>query len=245
MKETSEFFPPKLAKPPLTKLVFSKKPSKNDSKTHCNCSRSQCLKLYCECLSKGNLCNSGCRCLNCLNNQRSLAYRDNILRTMKTKNIKGEKNHEEVGIGEENGAESKAKGEGCRCKRSMCKKKYCECFINGLKCTKFCRCQGCKNKEKTLLFPKKLKIEKPAVKIENEGILSSKIRNFMISFIETEEMAILKNECFTNKKVHSVQINENWLENSKEIAEINAYSRINCNLNNRNENNIIMLLNDK
>lgn len=223
MKETSEFFHEKLAKPALSKPLFSKKPSKNDSKTHCNCSRSQCLKLYCECLSKGNLCNSRCRCMNCLNNQRTLEIRDIVLRTMKTKNPKGENNNEGVDTGEENGTGTKGKGEGCKCKRSMCKKKYCECFINGLKCTKFCKCQGCKNKEKTILLPKRLKIEKSDVKIENERILLSKRRNFMISFIETEEMAILKNECLNNKKVHFVERNENWFENSREIAEIHAY----------------------
>eukprot|EP00277_Geminigera_cryophila_P040063 CAMPEP_0173112484 /NCGR_PEP_ID=MMETSP1102-20130122/46072_1 /TAXON_ID=49646 /ORGANISM="Geminigera sp., Strain Caron Lab Isolate" /LENGTH=188 /DNA_ID=CAMNT_0014013617 /DNA_START=336 /DNA_END=902 /DNA_ORIENTATION=- len=34
---------------------------------------------------------------------------------------------------------------GCRCKRSQCQKKYCECFGNGNKCTTNCICDDCGN----------------------------------------------------------------------------------------------------
>lgn len=33
----------------------------------------------------------------------------------------------------------------CTCKRSMCQKRYCECFNAGLKCTEFCECKECQN----------------------------------------------------------------------------------------------------
>lgn len=36
---------------------------------------------------------------------------------------------------------------GCKCKRTRCLKKYCECFNSGIPCTVFCRCEGCENKE--------------------------------------------------------------------------------------------------
>ena len=33
----------------------------------CNCTKSQCLKLYCECFANGEFCNN-CNCNNCFNN---------------------------------------------------------------------------------------------------------------------------------------------------------------------------------
>lgn len=34
---------------------------------HCNCTKSQCLKLYCDCFANGEFCQN-CNCKDCFNN---------------------------------------------------------------------------------------------------------------------------------------------------------------------------------
>jgi hypothetical protein len=34
---------------------------------------------------------------------------------------------------------------GCSCSKSRCIKKYCECYTQGIKCTRKCVCVDCKN----------------------------------------------------------------------------------------------------
>lgn len=34
---------------------------------------------------------------------------------------------------------------GCNCKKSHCRKKYCECYNAGVKCSELCKCEECKN----------------------------------------------------------------------------------------------------
>lgn len=33
----------------------------------------------------------------------------------------------------------------CNCEKSQCLKKYCQCFLKGIICNKFCKCINCKN----------------------------------------------------------------------------------------------------
>ena len=45
--------------------LLQRKPMPTPSK--CNCSKSKCLKLYCECFAKGDHCTPECNCNNCCN----------------------------------------------------------------------------------------------------------------------------------------------------------------------------------
>jgi len=42
--------------------------------------------------------------------------------------------------------EPEARARACKCKKSQCIKKYCECFAHNVKCGSKCRCRECKNK---------------------------------------------------------------------------------------------------
>ncbi len=115
----------------------------NNSRKPCNCTKSHCLKLYCECFAQGQLCQN-CNCNNCMNN---LAYEEERGRAIK---MTLERNptafHPKIGRGEGERKHTK----GCNCKRSGCLKNYCECYEAKISCSDLCRCMGCRNTEDSI-----------------------------------------------------------------------------------------------
>ena len=93
----------------------------------CRCSRSKCLKQYCGCFERGDLCTKGCRCKDCQNDGR---HEKNRIASVKRRAIA-----------------YYGSGVGCRCNQSKCVKKYCICFGSGRKCGQFCICIDCLNAE--------------------------------------------------------------------------------------------------
>lgn len=100
--------------------------------TPCGCSRTKCLKLYCECFSNNRFC-IDCHCKNCKNRPEFEEIRN------KAKISTIERNP--TAFRQEIISTYKA----CNCKRSSCKKKYCECFESNRSCTANCKCEGCQN----------------------------------------------------------------------------------------------------
>ena len=87
----------------------------------CNCSKSKCLKLYCECFARGIHCSEECLCTNCCN----LAGKEDLIEAAKADILKRDPLAfvKKLDASSDNLRHRK----GCNCKRSGCSKGYCEC----------------------------------------------------------------------------------------------------------------------
>ncbi|CAA3009754.1 Hypothetical predicted protein [Olea europaea subsp. europaea] len=102
----------------------------------CNCKKSKCLKLYCECFAAGVYCVEPCSCMDCFNKP---VHEDTVLATRKQiesrnplafapKVIKGSDSLCETRNDSSKTPASARHKRGCNCKKSGCLKKYCECY---------------------------------------------------------------------------------------------------------------------
>ena len=113
----------------------------NNKSGGCNCEKSKCLQMYCDCLKQGNFCGPNCFCCNCENKEDSDQRRKKINQMQK----KNPDIFKRVVSVKNSGEQNKVYSKGCNCKKSGCLKKYCECHQNGALCSDHCRCQDCKN----------------------------------------------------------------------------------------------------
>ena len=119
-------------------------PSPTRQRKPCNCTKSQCLKLYCDCFANGEFC-SNCNCNNCSNNIEHEQERSKAIKACLERNPHAF--HPKIGKGK--GETERRHNKGCHCKRSGCLKNYCECYEAKILCTNICKCTGCKNFEES------------------------------------------------------------------------------------------------
>ena len=95
----------------------------NLDKLFCNCTKTKCIKKYCECFANNRFCKD-CNCVDCMNKSTFL-NNNNISNSSKELSENGEVF--------------------CTCTKSNCNKKYCECYKINKKCNEKCRCVNCLN----------------------------------------------------------------------------------------------------
>merc|ERR1712159_295464 len=131
-----------LSEVPSAEFAIGFLPSEGASKK-CHCKRSKCLKLYCECFAANVLCD-GCKCNDCENtadhvDTRREAVKYKLARNRSAFDPKFKATTATIGQSEFSHIR------GCNCKRSNCRKKYCECFQAGIECAESCKCVECAN----------------------------------------------------------------------------------------------------
>ncbi|KAK3200607.1 hypothetical protein Dsin_024022 [Dipteronia sinensis] len=160
----------------------------------CNCKRSKCLKLYCECFAAGLYCVEPCSCLDCFNKPK---HEDTVLETRRLiesrnplafapKVIRSADSATEFGDETNKTPASARHKRGCNCRRSSCLKKYCECFQGGVGCSASCRCEGCQN-----AFGRKDGFEETEYKVEESEAYENNDSSDTIKKDEDEHSDVL------------------------------------------------------
>jgi hypothetical protein len=91
----------------------------------CNCKKSRCLKLYCECFAAELFC-QGCNCTDCRNTPDAGIEREKAIKDTRAKNSKAFQTRFGVKEELEGTTPQRIHNMGCKCKKSECLKKYCE-----------------------------------------------------------------------------------------------------------------------
>lgn len=122
---------------PYTPNSHVSTPTSSSKRKGCTCKKSGCLKRYCECFAKCEVCTGECKCVDCCNNDDpdSKAKRDAGIHNVLVRNPLAFHQTDQ-------------RRHGCKCRRSGCVKKYCECYRASKTCTEQCECiyfQICQN----------------------------------------------------------------------------------------------------
>ena len=180
----------------------------NKGKPCCNCTKTKCIKKYCEYFLNKRYCYN-CACQDCMN---KYSYLNNNNRN----DIKNILNNEEIM---------------CTCTKSGCKKKYCECYKAEKKCNKKCRCLNCMNISNIFNITKKkynISDKNKNYKNEEEKVNSNSGNNISLDEIKNDSRkSSLSESSIDNIRIQRISI---FINKNQTLINVEKLSKEEMNL---------------
>ena len=158
--------------------------SNRSDRVTCHCKKSKCLRLYCECFAKGQICGLDCNCADCHNTQTHKDLRDQVIQETLEKNPFAFKSKYKTMKENDKILHSR----GCNCSKTGCVKKYCECYNAGIGCSRLCKCTGCKNVN--------IELEDSEVRVYYDRVLRKRSKKSVLESIDRNEINRTENTVF-------------------------------------------------